>query len=177
VVHGVISQSGGHIEVDSGPGSGTSFRIYLPRSGPGFQIAPSVAEVKLAPQGSETLLLVEDEEAVRDVNRRILVRGGYAVLEASDGKDALRVTTRHRGPIHLLVTDVVMPGMGGRQLAERLRALRPEMKVLYVSGYHDDAVVEHGIQEGEVHFLHKPFSPSALSRKVREVLDAPHPNK
>jgi PAS domain S-box-containing protein len=173
VVHGVVSQSGGHIEVASEPGSGTSFRIYLPRSEPNGQSTPSDAEVKVAPRGSETVLLVEDEEAVRDVNHRILVRGGYAVLEARDGKEAVRVAARHRGSIHLLVADVVMPRMGGRQLAEYLSALHPEMKVLYVSGYPDDAVVGHGIWEGEVHFLQKPFSPSILARKVREVLDAP----
>jgi CheY-like chemotaxis protein len=177
VVHGVVSQSGGHIDVDSEPGRGTSFQIYLPSAELGRQPVPSVAEVKVTPRGSETVLLVEDEEAVREVNRRILVRGGYAVLEARDGNEALRVAARHRGPIHLLVTDVVMPGMGGRQLAEQLSALRPEMKVLFVSGYPDDAVVEYGIREGEVHFLHKPFSPSALARKVRDILDAPSPRE
>jgi PAS domain S-box-containing protein len=171
VVHGVVSQSGGFIEVDSEPGSGTSFRIYLPRSEPSGQPTPSVAEFKAVPRGSETVLLVEDEKAVREVNRLILVRGGYSVLEARDGSDALSVAARHRWPIHLLVADVVMPGMGGRQLAERLSAVRPEMKVLFVSGYPDDAVVEYGIREGEVHFLQKPFSPSVLARKVRDVLD------
>jgi CheY-like chemotaxis protein len=157
----------------SEPGNGTSFKIYLPRAEVGGQPAPSVAEVKVAPRGHETVLLVEDEEAVREVKRRILARGGYSVLEARDGNEALRVASRHQGPIHLLVTDVVMPGMGGRQLAEQLSALRPEMRALFVSGYPGDAVVEHGILEGEVHFLQKPFSPSVLARKVREVLDAP----
>ena len=173
VVHGVVSQSGGHIEVDSEPGGGTSFKIYLPRAEPSGEPTKAVAEVPVSPRGSETVLVVEDEEAVREVNRRILVRGGYAVLEASDGNEALRVAAQHRGPIHLLLTDVVMPGMGGRQLAEELSALHPAMKVLYVSGYPDDAIVGHGIREGEVHFLQKPFSPSALARKVREVLDGP----
>jgi two-component system cell cycle sensor histidine kinase/response regulator CckA len=173
VVHGVVSQSGGYIEVDSEPGRGTSFKIYLPRAQPTNHPTTSVAEVKVAPRGSETVLLVEDAQAVREVNRRILVRGGYAVLEACDGQEALRVAGQHRGPIHLLLTDVVMPAMGGRQLAEHLSGLHPSMKVLYVSGYPDDAVVEHGIREGEVHFLQKPFSPSVLTQKVRDVLDAP----
>jgi CheY-like chemotaxis protein len=172
VVHGVVSQSGGRVEVDSEPGRGASFQIYLPRAQPTGHPATSVAEERAAPRGSETVLLVEDAQAVREVNRRILVRGGYAVLEAGDGQEALRVAGQHRGPIHLLLTDVVMPGLGGRQLVEQLSALHPEMKVLYVSGYPDDAVLRHGVREGEVHFLQKPFSPSALARKVREVLDA-----
>jgi CheY-like chemotaxis protein len=173
VVHGVVSQSGGHIEVDSEPGGGMSFKIYLPRAEPGVQPAKTVAEVPVSPRGSETVLVVEDEEAVREVSRRILARGGYAVLEARDGHEALRVAAQHRGPIHLLLTDVVMPGMGGRQLAEQLSALQPAMKVLYVSGYPDDAVLRHGVREGEVHFLPKPVSPSVLAQKVRDVLDGP----
>jgi PAS domain S-box-containing protein len=177
VVHGIISQSGGHIEVDSEPGGGTSFKIYLPRVEHPIPAGKPRKEVRGPPRGSETVLLVEDEEAVRVVNRHTLRRGGYAVLEAGDGNEALRVAARHSGPIHLLVTDVVMPGLGGRQLAEQLLALRPEMKVLYVSGYPDDAVVRHGIREGEVHFLQKPFAPSALAQKVRDVLDAPHPKE
>jgi CheY-like chemotaxis protein len=109
---------------------------------------------------------------VRAVNRRILRQSGYAVLEAGDGTEALRVAAQHRGPIHLLLTDVEMPGLGGRQLAEQLSAVHPEARVLYVSGYPDDAVVQHGIREGRVQFLQKPFSPSALAQKVRDVLDA-----
>jgi CheY-like chemotaxis protein len=173
VVHGVVSQSGGHIEVDSELGCGTSFRIYLPRAEPTDNPTTPVAEVKVAPRGSETVFLVEYEEAVREVSRRILVGGGYAVLEARDGNEALRVAGQHRGPIHLLLTDVVMPALGGRQLVEQLSSLHPEMKVLYVSSYPDDAVLRHGVREGEVNFLQKPFSPSVLSRKVRDVLDTP----
>jgi CheY-like chemotaxis protein len=163
--------------VDSEPGRGTAFKIYLPRGEPLGQPTRSVAEERAAPRGNETVLLVEDEKTVRDVNRRILVRNGYTVLEARDGKEALRVASQHRGPIHLLLTDVVMPAMRGRQLAEQMSALHPAMKVLYVSGYPDDAVVEYGIRDGEVHFLQKPFSPSVLTQKVRGVLDAPHPRQ
>lgn len=171
VVHGIVKQSDGSIEVSSAPGEGTSFKIYLPRveqaaltdktqQGPGF-----------APQGSETLLLVEDEDAVRTLTRLTLQQSGYSVLEASNGEEAIRVATNHQAKIHLLVTDVVMPGLGGRVLAERLLSLRPEMKVLYLSGYTDDAVVRHGILHEKVNFLQKPFSPNALAHLVREVLD------
>jgi PAS domain S-box-containing protein len=168
VVYGIVKQSNGSIEVYSEPGVGTSFKIYLPRveqaattgkSGPGP-----------APRGTETLLLVEDEDAVRALTRFTLQQWGYTVLEASHGEEAIRVATNHREKIHLLVTDVVMPGMGGRVLAEKLLSLHPEMKVLYLSGYTDDAVVRHGILHEEVNFLQKPFSPNALAHKVREVL-------
>jgi PAS domain S-box-containing protein len=177
VVHGVVSQSGGHIEVDSEPGRGTSFKIYLPRAQPTSHPTTSAAQVKVSPGGHETVLLVEDAQAVREVNSRILVQRGYVVLEACDGQEALRVAGQHRGPIHLLLTDVVMPAMGGRQLVEQLSALHPEMKVLYVSGYPDDAVLRHGVREGEVNFLQKPFSPLVLAQKVRDVLDTPSPSE
>ena len=117
------------------------------------------------------MLLVEDEDAVRMLTRMVLEEQGYSVLEASDGAEAHAIADRHEGPIHLLLSDVVMPVMGGRQVAEHLLALRPELKVLFHSGYTDDAVVRHGILHEKVHFLQKPYSPAALASKVREVLD------
>ncbi|MFO0863491.1 MAG: response regulator [Gemmataceae bacterium] len=129
-----------------------------------------LARLGPAPRGTETLLLVEDEDGVRALSRFTLQQCGYTILEASHGEEAIRVATNHREKIHLLVTDVVMPGMGGRVLAERLLSLHPEMKVLYLSGYTDDAVVRHGILHEEVNFLQKPFSPNTLAHKVREVL-------
>ena len=172
-VFGVIKQSGGHIEVYSEPGRGTTFKIYLPEAAEPDGARRPLSAVLPPPRGTETVLLVEDEEAVRALTRLVLREWGYQVLEASSGEEGLRVAQQHAGPIHLLVSDVVMPHMGGRQLADRLSALRPEMRVLYLSGYTDDAVVRHGILEAEVNFLQKPFSPIILARKVREVLDAP----
>ncbi len=122
------------------------------------------------PGGTETVLLVEDEDSVRALTRHVLAGLGYSVLEAADGDEALRVAGKHKDAIHLLITDVVMPGLGGRQLAERILALHPAANVLYVSGYTDDAIMRHGVLEEQVHFLQKPFSPQALSFKVREVL-------
>lgn len=170
VVHGIVKQSDGSIEVYSERGVGTSFKVYLPRveeAGSGGKSRPGLGP---APHGTETILLVEDEDAVRALTRFTLQRCGYTVLEASHGEEAIRVATNHRETIHVLVTDVVMPGMGGRVLAERLLSLHPEMKVLYLSGYTDDAVVRHGILHEEVNFLQKPFSPTALAHRVREVL-------
>ena len=123
------------------------------------------------PHGSETILLVEDEDAVRSLTRYTLQMQGYAVLEARDGEEALRVAERYRDGFKLLITDVVMPRMGGRRLAERLAQVQPGLKVLFLSGYTDDAVIRHGVLEAEVAFLQKPFTPSTLAQKVRAVLD------
>ena len=122
-------------------------------------------------RGTETILLVEDEDGVRGLAFLVLQTHGYKVLAARDGKDAMRAVAKHQGPIELLVTDVVMPGMGGREVAEALQPRFPEMKVLYTSGYTDDAVVRHGILQAESAFLQKPYSPQSLAKKVRQVLD------
>ncbi len=172
-VHGIVQQTGGHIQVYSEPGLGTSFKVYLPRVEEPTSSAKSRSGILAAPRGTETVLLVEDEDALRSLGRFVLQGAGYRVLEASDGKEALAVAAQYEGPIHLLASDVVMPELGGRQLAERLRTSRPGMKTLFLSGYTDDAVVRHGVLHETVHFLQKPFSPLGLTRKVREVLDAP----
>jgi nitrogen-specific signal transduction histidine kinase len=168
VVHGAVRQSGGRVDVYSEVGVGTTFKILLPAA---EAAVPSSKELRLEPRGGETILLVEDEPAVRRLARLSLEAHGYTVLEAGNGPEAIRVAEGHAGPIDLMVTDVVMPGMGGRQVAEQLRVSRPGLKVLYVSGYTDDAVVRHGIVAANDAFLQKPFTPLALARKVRSVLD------
>ena len=172
-VYGIVKQSGGHIWVYSELGQGTTFKIYLPRVDRAADPAEPGGPLAHAAQGRETILLVEDEGAVRELARDILETSGYAVLEARHGDEALEICERHSGTIHLMLTDVVMPGMNGRELAEQLARLRPETKVLYTSGYTDNAVVLHGVLDGRAVFLQKPFTPDALSRKVREVLDHP----
>ncbi len=173
MVYGFVKQSGGHVEVYSEVGHGTTFKLYLPRGDEPVKGRKSGAGLAAAPRGTETVLLVEDEDAVRALAGHVLRSSGYTVLAAADGAEALRLAREYLRPIHLLVTDVVLPGLGGRPLAERLLALHPETRVLFASGYTDDAVVRHGILSAEVHFLQKPFSPAALAQKVREVLDAP----
>lgn len=172
-VYGIIKQSGGHIWFYSEPGIGTTFKIYLPRveekARPLERKRPPVE----MPRGTETVLVVEDEDIVRSLACRILAQHGYTVLEAGRPEQALQIGLEHDGPIHLLVTDVVMPGMGGRDMADRLMAVRPEMKVLYVSGYTNNTIAHHGILEPGVAFLQKPFTPATLLHRVRQVLDRP----
>ncbi len=169
-VFGIVMQSGGHIVVDSAPGQGTTFKVYLPR----VEGAPdNRASQRPAPdssRGSGTILVVEDDDPVRAVVRDILQRDGYHVLEAANGGEALLVCEQHPAPIHLLLTDVVLPRMSGRLLAERLAPIRSEMRVLFMSGYTDDAIVHHGVIESGAPFLQKPLTPGSLMRKVAEVL-------
>jgi two-component system cell cycle sensor histidine kinase/response regulator CckA len=155
-------------------GHGTTFRIYLPRSEALTLSSKSSPGLNVTPGGTETILLVEDDDGVRAITRHALQGCGYEVLLASGGDEALRLAANHDGPLHLLVTDVVMPGMGGRKVAEQLVSLKPTIKTLFLSGYTDDAVVRHGVLEAEVAFLQKPFTLSALAQKVREVLDGPN---
>jgi PAS domain S-box-containing protein len=170
-VYGIVKQSSGHIEVETAPGQGTTFRIYLPRQQETKPQLKSDSAIRKTPRGNETILLVEDEAVVRSLSRTTLTKCGYTVLEASRGAEAVRLAEQHQGPIHLLLSDVVMPEMGGRDLAEYLTAARPELKVLFMSGYTEDAVVRHGILKEEVSFLPKPFSPPILAQTVRKILD------
>jgi PAS domain S-box-containing protein len=170
-VYGIVKQSDGYISVYSEPGRGASFKIYLPR----LDARPRTSSPAIkggAGRGTETILVVEDEPAVLALSQRALETHGYVVLAASDATTALRLVERHGGTIHLLLTDVVMPGMSGRDLADQLAARRPGTRVLYMSGYPGDAVVQHGELQPGAAFLQKPFSPDGLARKVRDVLDA-----
>ncbi len=176
-VYGIVKQSDGSIWVYSEPGQGTTFKVYLPRAeaAAGDLDARIEAPAPPPPRGWETVLVVEDEETLRDIVREGLTAAGYAVLEARHAGEALRVCDQHRDPIHLLITDTVMPGLGGRELAQRVKTHRPEIKVLYMSGYTDDTVVRHGVLTEQVAFLQKPFSLDSLARKVRAELDRPGP--
>jgi CheY-like chemotaxis protein len=170
-VYGIVKQSGGYVWVYSEPGRGTTFKLYFPRVvEPAAPLAPPRETATLT--GTETILLAEDDAMVRPLAKSLLDKLGYTVLEADNAEQALRVARAHPGPIHLLVSDVVMPGASGRELARRLAETRPDTRVLYVSGYTDDAIVYHGMLEPGLHFLQKPFTPAVLARKVREVLDA-----
>ena len=175
-VYGIIRQSGGHVWVYSEVGYGTTFKIYLPRVETKFSYAPKADAPAALSGGSETVFLVEDEPAVRLLVRRVLERSGYTVLDAENGQQALDLLGAHEGPLDLLITDVVMPQLGGRQLAEQIRPRRPDLRVLYMSGYTDDAILHHGVLDSGMHFLHKPFTPELLTRKVREVLGAVVPS-
>jgi len=170
-VYGIVKQSGGYVEVNSESDQGTTFRIYLPRLDAAATTVDRSTRSTAAAGGTETILLVEDEEGVRELARDILRASGYTVLEARNGNEALLLCERHQGRLDLLLTDVVMPRMSGRELAERLGPLRPDLSVLYMSGYTDDAVIRHGVLGAGTAFLQKPFTPAALVQRVRETLD------
>jgi signal transduction histidine kinase len=170
-VYGIVKQSGGHIWVYSEPERGTTFRIYLPRVEEAIDPLAPRPDLPERTQGHETILLVEDELAVRNLVRDVLRARGYTVLEAQHGREALLICERHSGPIHLLLTDVVMPEMSGRELVNRLAPRRPTMSVIYMSGYTDTAVAQDGVLDAGTTFLQKPFTPAALARKIRQVLD------
>ncbi|PYP33925.1 MAG: hybrid sensor histidine kinase/response regulator [Gemmatimonadetes bacterium] len=170
-VYGIVKQSGGYIWVYTEPGHGTTFKIYLPRVAGAPAQRASGPKASPVGAGTETVLLAEDEAAVRAVARHALERQGYTVLEASSGEAALDLAERHSGRIHLLLTDVIMPGMNGRALALRLSELRPDLRVVYMSGYTEEAITRHGVLEPGLTYVQKPFTPEGLARKVREVLD------
>jgi PAS domain S-box-containing protein len=169
-VYGIVKQSGGNIWVYSEEGRGTAFKIYLPRVDEAAQEYKPSQGAEEPLDGTEVILLAEDDERVRNLVRAVLEGYGYRVLEAEDGGAALSISARHEGPIHLLLTDVVMPKMSGRELAGRLARVRPGMKVLYMSGYTDESIVHHGVLDADTPFIQKPFEPEALARKVRELL-------
>jgi CheY-like chemotaxis protein len=173
-VYGIIKQSGGNIWVYSEPGCGTTFKIYLPLAtgvaSPGEKSSNSA--LRAVSQGHETILLVEDEAGVRELITEVLSTVGYHVLSATDGQDALKVSAGHGDQIQLMITDVIMPSMSGRELADRLRIERPEMRVLFISGYTSDAIGRHGVLDENIAFLEKPFTPASIARKVRELLDS-----
>jgi two-component system, cell cycle sensor histidine kinase and response regulator CckA len=171
-VYGIVNQNGGNIQVESASGVGTTFTIHWPR------VDAPVEEVKVEPvpqlarHGGETILLVEDELVVRDLVREVLQATGYAVLEAANGEQALQVSRAHHGPIHLLLADVVLPGLSGPEVAARLVSARPELQVIYMSGYVPETIKRYGVSEKHRLFLQKPFTPTSLLANVQEALDA-----
>jgi CheY-like chemotaxis protein len=170
--HGIIKQSGGHIIVYSEPGRGATFKIYLPKAQSEKKSPAPPLQSPSLPRGTETILLVEDDPALREMAAELLGRLGYTVLTAGDGLEALNVTNQHAtGHIDLLFTDVVMPHMSGKELADRVRALYPHTKILFTSAYTENAIVHQGMLNPGITLLQKPFTPSALAHKVREVLD------
>ncbi|MEW6545018.1 MAG: PAS domain-containing protein [Nitrospirota bacterium] len=172
-VYGIVKQSGGYIFVYSEPGRGTTFKIYLPRVNEEVSPIHEKPSVRVIPRGTETILLVEDEPAIRELVSTELAALGYTVLAARHGFEALLVSNSHEGPIHLLLADVVMPQMSGPELAERLTSSRPDLRVLYMSGYGSESIVHHGIIDPGTAFLQKPFTQETLASKVRAVLDQP----
>lgn len=170
-VYGIVKQSGGNVWVYSEAGRGTTFKVYLPQFETGVKPETPAIEATI-PRGSETILLLEDEEMVRSLARQILAGAGYKVVEASRGEEAIKLCTAQNGPIDLLLTDVVMPEMSGKEVADRVSQSNPLLKVLFMSGYTDEAIVHHGVLDANVQFIQKPFTPAGLATKVRQVLDS-----
>ncbi|MBW2344804.1 MAG: response regulator, partial [Deltaproteobacteria bacterium] len=170
-VYGIVKQNNGFVWVYSEPGQGTTFKIYMPKAVEDAVLDEIEITTTADLSGSDTVLIVEDDDSLRKLAHKALQQKGYKVLEAENGEDALRVSEEHEDPIDLLITDVVMPKMDGKETAERLQPLYPQMKVIYMSGYTDNAIVHHGVLAPGLNFIEKPFSPEGLARKVREVLD------
>jgi CheY-like chemotaxis protein len=171
IVYGIVKQSGGHIEVESKPKQGATFRLYFPKSEDAVE---SVVPKPLMAQplvGNETILLVEDEEPLRRLISYLLQRWGYMVLEAQHSEEALHTLEQHTGPIHLLLTDVVLPGISGCKLWEKVKALQPTVRVLFMSGHADETITQYGVVGRNRPFIKKPFAPAILGQKVREVLE------
>ena len=171
-VYGIVKQNGGHVWPYSELGTGTTFKIYLPRTGEEVSVPSQIAVESEILSGNETILLVEDDVEVRHLVRQVLQAQGYVLLEAAEGQEALQLAAHHAGPIHLLLTDVVMPGMNGKVLAEKLSQIKRDLKILFMSGYTDNIIAHHGIMEPGLLFLQKPFNSTTLARKVRGVLDS-----
>ena len=172
----IVQQSGGHIDVYSEVGKGTTFKIYFPRVEQPLHVAARPARTGPLPRGTETLLVVEDEPSVRHLARGVLQAQGYEVLSASNGQDGLHMVREHKGPpIRLVVTDVIMPLMGGNVMAEWLKTTYPDLKILFTSGYTDEAIAQYGVIGPDVAFLPKPYTPAILAHKVREMLDEGSP--
>jgi len=176
MVYGIVKQSGGYIWVYSEPNQGTTFKIYLPRVDQPVDEANAEKQPMNVMRGTETILLVEDDSQLRQLSSSVLAHCGYNVLTASTPEEGLAICESNHGDIRLLVTDVVMPRMNGRQLAERVIKIRPRIRVLYISGYTDNAIVHYGVLDPGLWFLPKPFTLSSLVAKVREVLDADSPS-
>jgi two-component system cell cycle sensor histidine kinase/response regulator CckA len=170
IVYGIVKQSGGYVWVYSEVGQGATFKIYLPRNDGAWEETETEAGGGPSPAGRETVLVVEDEDVVRGLIRQVLEESGYTVITASDGEEAIEVATASKIPVHMVVTDVVMPKMGGPEAVKSLEKLFPGVSILYMSGYTDESIVRHGVLEPGISFLEKPFTPDALLRKVREVL-------